>query len=185
MGSRAYDEMNDLAAAALCDLTSSVRFEGALNVDLSDIAVNLVPFPSLHFLVPAVAPLPAPLLAQPRPPPSQLPPAPRALELLQRVTRDENQLIKVRLSQHAHLACAFLGRGDLSITEVNAALGRVGGALHVPFWNRDSFKVGARRGVASRRAPPSSRRRRRRRRRRRLGSAACRPRAQARRCFRW
>lgn len=34
--------MNGLAASLLLHLTSSVRFEGSLNTDLSDITVNLV-----------------------------------------------------------------------------------------------------------------------------------------------
>ena len=34
-----------------------MRFEGALNVDLSDLASSLVPFPRMHFLAPALAPL--------------------------------------------------------------------------------------------------------------------------------
>ena len=34
---------------------------GDLNTDLSEIVTNLVPFPSLHFLLPALAPLSTPL----------------------------------------------------------------------------------------------------------------------------
>ena len=41
----------------LTNLTASVRFDGALNVDLSDLTSSLVPFPRLHFLLPALAPL--------------------------------------------------------------------------------------------------------------------------------
>lgn len=36
---------------------SSARFEGSLNVDLNEIAMNLVPFPRLHYLVPSLTPL--------------------------------------------------------------------------------------------------------------------------------
>lgn len=36
---------------------SSARFEGSLNMDLNEIAMNLVPFPRLHFLVPSLTPL--------------------------------------------------------------------------------------------------------------------------------
>jgi tubulin epsilon len=39
---RAWGTMNGLAASLLLHLTSSVRFEGSLNTDLSDITVNLV-----------------------------------------------------------------------------------------------------------------------------------------------
>ena len=52
--------MNNLVAHMLANLTASVRFPGALNFDLSDLTSSLVPFPRMHFLVPALAPLYAP-----------------------------------------------------------------------------------------------------------------------------
>lgn len=63
--------MNGIAANMLLHLTSSVRFEGALNVDLNEITTNLVPFPRLHFLLGSLSPLAAPrdmgkLLGAPR-----------------------------------------------------------------------------------------------------------------------
>ena len=63
--------MNGIAANMLLHLTSSVRFEGALNVDLNEITTNLVPFPRLHFLLASLSPLAAPrdmgkLLGAPR-----------------------------------------------------------------------------------------------------------------------
>lgn len=36
---------------------SSARFEGSLNMDLNEIAMNLVPFPRLHYLVSSLTPL--------------------------------------------------------------------------------------------------------------------------------
>ena len=36
---------------------SASRFEGSLNVDLNEITMNLVPFPRLHYLIPAMTPL--------------------------------------------------------------------------------------------------------------------------------
>lgn len=44
-----------LNVAHLC--CSSARFEGSLNMDLNEIAMNLVPFPRLHYLVPSLTPL--------------------------------------------------------------------------------------------------------------------------------
>ena len=49
--------MNNLVAHTLSALTASVRFPGALNTDLGDLTSNLVPFPKMHFLLPALAPL--------------------------------------------------------------------------------------------------------------------------------
>lgn len=51
--------MNGIAANMLLHLTSSMRFEGALNVDLNEITTNLVPFPRLHFLLASLSPLTA------------------------------------------------------------------------------------------------------------------------------
>lgn len=56
-GGRPWDGMNGIAANVLLNLTSSVRFEGSLNVDLNEITMNLVPFPRLHFLQSALSPL--------------------------------------------------------------------------------------------------------------------------------
>ena len=38
-------------------ITASLRYEGSLNSSLADFAMNLVPYPRLHFLVSALAPL--------------------------------------------------------------------------------------------------------------------------------
>ena len=40
--------MNGVAASMLLNMTSSMRFEGSLNVDLNDITMNLVPFPRVR-----------------------------------------------------------------------------------------------------------------------------------------
>ena len=56
---KAFDSMNGIAANMLLHLTSSMRFEGVLNVDLNEITTNLVPFPRLHFLLASLAPLTA------------------------------------------------------------------------------------------------------------------------------
>eukprot|EP01084_Bolivina_argentea_P064308 117306_1 len=38
-------------------MTASLRFEGELNVDLNEFQTNLVPFPRLHFMITAMAPV--------------------------------------------------------------------------------------------------------------------------------
>uniref|UniRef100_A0A3Q2QIS2 Tubulin epsilon 1 n=1 Tax=Fundulus heteroclitus TaxID=8078 RepID=A0A3Q2QIS2_FUNHE len=52
-----FDAMNNIVANLLLNITSSARFEGSLNMDLNEIAMNLVPFPRLHYLVPSLTPL--------------------------------------------------------------------------------------------------------------------------------
>jgi tubulin beta len=38
-------------------VTTCLRFPGQLNADLRKLAVNMVPFPRLHFFMPGFAPL--------------------------------------------------------------------------------------------------------------------------------
>ncbi|XP_037304949.1 tubulin epsilon chain isoform X3 [Pungitius pungitius] len=52
-----FDAMNNIVANLLLNITSSARFDGSLNMDLNEIAMNLVPFPRLHYLVPSLTPL--------------------------------------------------------------------------------------------------------------------------------
>jgi tubulin epsilon len=52
-----FDDMNNIVANLILNLTSSSRFEGTLNVDLNEITMNLVPYPRLHYLIPAMTPL--------------------------------------------------------------------------------------------------------------------------------
>lgn len=49
-----FDAINEVAARMLCNLTSSSRFHGDMNVDLNEIYTNLVPYPQLHFLTTAL-----------------------------------------------------------------------------------------------------------------------------------
>lgn len=55
--SEAFSDMNTIVAHLLTNLTSSVRFEGSLNVDLNEITTNLVPFPKLHYIQSSLSPL--------------------------------------------------------------------------------------------------------------------------------
>merc|ERR1711997_133338 len=52
-----YDVLNRLIAKAVSSMTASLRFEGELNVDLNEFQTNLVPFPRLHFMITAMAPV--------------------------------------------------------------------------------------------------------------------------------
>ena len=45
-------------------MTASLRFEGELNVDLNEFQTNLVPFPRLHFMITAMAPVTTPKKAE-------------------------------------------------------------------------------------------------------------------------
>merc|ERR1719159_2218088 len=52
-----YGDLNHLVSAAMSGVTTCLRFPGQLNADLRKLAVNLIPFPRLHFFMVSFAPL--------------------------------------------------------------------------------------------------------------------------------
>src|SRR3954452_25631439 len=52
-----YGDLNHLVSAAISGITCCLRFPGQLNSDLRKLAVNLIPFPRLHFFMIGFAPL--------------------------------------------------------------------------------------------------------------------------------
>jgi len=52
-----YNELNHLVSSVMSGITCCLRFPGQLNSDLRKLAVNLIPFPRLHFFLVGFAPL--------------------------------------------------------------------------------------------------------------------------------
>jgi tubulin beta len=52
-----YGDLNHLVSFVMSGITTGLRFPGQLNSDLRKLAVNLVPFPRLHFFMVGFAPL--------------------------------------------------------------------------------------------------------------------------------
>jgi tubulin beta len=52
-----YGDLNQLVSTVMSGVTVSLRFPGQLNNDLRKLAVNMVPFPRLHFFMVGFAPL--------------------------------------------------------------------------------------------------------------------------------
>jgi len=54
-----YKDLNSLVSKVMSGATCSLRFPGQLNSDLRKLAVNLIPFPRMHFFLVSYAPLTA------------------------------------------------------------------------------------------------------------------------------
>uniref|UniRef100_H2Q189 Tubulin beta chain n=1 Tax=Pan troglodytes TaxID=9598 RepID=H2Q189_PANTR len=52
-----YGDLNHLVSATMSGVTTCLRFPGQLNADLRKLAMNMAPFPQLHFFMPGFAPL--------------------------------------------------------------------------------------------------------------------------------
>ena len=55
-----YTNLNRLIAQILSSITASLRFDGALNCDLSEFQTNLVPYPRIHYPLATFGPLVTP-----------------------------------------------------------------------------------------------------------------------------
>ena len=55
-----YTNLNRLIAQIISSITASLRFDGALNVDLNEFQTNLVPYPRIHFPMANYSPVLAP-----------------------------------------------------------------------------------------------------------------------------
>ncbi|KAI9095189.1 beta tubulin [Phlyctochytrium arcticum] len=59
VASPSYADLNHLVSVVISGITTCFRFPGQLNADLRKLAVNMVPFPRLHFFIVGFAPLTA------------------------------------------------------------------------------------------------------------------------------
>ncbi|DBA00874.1 TPA: hypothetical protein N0F65_008517 [Lagenidium giganteum] len=130
----AFGEMNNIVARLLTNLTSSMRFEGSLNVDLNEITTNLVPFPKLHFLLSSMSPMFA--TKDPRQQPRRL--AQMFTDAFQR----DHQLIRTNPRSGVYLACGLLLRGNVEVSDINANIRRLQSDVRMIHWNQEGFKVG-------------------------------------------
>merc|ERR1719477_73605 len=91
-------------------ITASLRFDGALNVDLTEFQTNLVPFPRLHFFMPGFAPLTARGSQQYR--------AVTVPELTQQMFDAKNMMAACDPRHGRYLTVAACFRGRMSMKEV-------------------------------------------------------------------
>ncbi|CAJ1458324.1 unnamed protein product, partial [Effrenium voratum] len=108
-----YGDLNHLVSAAMSGVTCCLRFpgQGQLNCDLRKIAVNLVPFPRLHFFMTGFAPLTSRGSQQYR--------ALTVPELTQQMFDAKNMMCAADPRHGRYLTAAALFRGRMSTKEVD------------------------------------------------------------------
>ena len=106
-----YGDLNHLVSAVMSGVTTCLRFPGQLNSDLRKLAVNMVPFPRLHFFMVGFAPLTARGSAAYR--------ASTVAELTQQMFDSKNMMAASDPRHGRYLTVAAMFRGKVSMKEVD------------------------------------------------------------------
>lgn len=131
-----YSNLNRIIAQVVSSITASLRFDGALNVDLTEFQTNLVPFPRIHFPLATYAPL----ISAEKSFHEQF----SVNEITSACFEVQNQMVKCDPRHGKYMACCLLYRGDVIPKDVNSAIAMIKTKRSIQFvdWCPTGFKVG-------------------------------------------
>ena len=132
-----YANLNRLIAQVIACSTSSMRFDGSLNLNLQDFLTNLVPYPRLHFLFPSYAPY----MSKENNYHQQL----SLTEITNSAIETDSILLKCDPQDGKYIACSLLYRGDVIPRDVYYAISNIKAKKTIKFYDwspSGSFKVG-------------------------------------------
>ncbi|XP_019065272.1 tubulin alpha-1C chain-like [Fukomys damarensis] len=130
-----FTNLNRLISQTVSSITASLRFDGALNVDLAEFQTNLVPYPRIHFPLTAYAPVIS---------------AEKAYyeyfsvtEITNACFEPANQMVQCDPRHGKYMASCLLYRGDVVPKDVNAAIATLKTNRSIQFvdWCPTGFKV--------------------------------------------
>jgi len=134
-----YKDLNIIIAKVISSMTASLRFDGELNVDLGEFQTNLVPFPRLHFMTTALAPVINAKKASHE--------AQTIREITDHVFQPQNMLVKYAdfdPVEDKYMAISVNYRGSIKSKEANATVQWLKQNNKISFveWCPTGFKIG-------------------------------------------
>jgi tubulin alpha len=131
-----YTNLNRLIAQVISSLTASLRFDGALNVDVTEFQTNLVPYPRIHFMLSSYAPV----ISAEKAYHEQL----SVAEITNSAFEPSSMMAKCDPRHGKYMACCLMYRGDVVPKDVNAAVATIKTKRTIQFvdWCPTGFKCG-------------------------------------------
>merc|ERR1719251_86065 len=134
-----YKDLNIIVSKVISSMTASLRFDGELNVDLGEFQTNLVPFPRLHFMTTALAPVITHKKASHE--------AQTIREITDHVFQPQNMLVKYAdfdPVEDKYMAISVNYRGSIKSKEANATVQWLKQNNKISFveWCPTGFKIG-------------------------------------------
>lgn len=131
-----YAHLNRLIAQVVSSITSSLRFDGALNVDLNEFQTNLVPYPRIHYPLVSYAPV---ISANKSSHESH-----KVQDLTFQCFEPNNQMVVCDPQKGKYMAVALLYRGDVVPRDCTAAIASLKAktSFNLVEWCPTGFKLG-------------------------------------------
>ncbi|XP_070484896.1 tubulin alpha-8 chain-like [Equus przewalskii] len=131
-----YTNFHCLIRHIVSSITASLRFDGALNVDLMEFQTNLVPYLRIHYPL-ATCTL---VISAEKAYHEQL----SVAEITNACFEPANQMVKCDPRHGKYMACCMLYRGDVVPKDVKAAIATIKTKRTIQFvdWCPTGFKVG-------------------------------------------
>ncbi|XP_050348656.1 tubulin alpha chain-like isoform X2 [Nymphalis io] len=109
-----YTNLNRLIAQVVSCMTTSLRFEGSLNVELVEFRTNLIPYPRIHYPLVTFAPF--------VPPSRSMHETMTTQQLMMSCFEPSNQMIKCDPRNGSYMSCCLLFRGDINPNDINSTI---------------------------------------------------------------
>jgi tubulin alpha len=131
-----YRNLNRVIAQVISSLTASLRFAGALNVDVNEFQTNLVPYPRIHFMLSSYAPM----ISAAKASHEQL----TVAEITSAAFDEKHMMAKCNPQHGKYMACCLMYRGDVVPKDITSAIASIKTKRSIQFveWSPTGFKTG-------------------------------------------